>query len=60
LAARSGDVADEQTWRMAITQAQSVRTGISAGIQYNKFRTTVFGLNPYTATAGFLGLNHRF
>jgi hypothetical protein len=37
-----------------------LRTGVSAGIQYNKFRTTVFGLNPYAATSAFVGLNHRF
>jgi uncharacterized protein (PEP-CTERM system associated) len=60
LGARSADLTDEQNYRLAMTRAQSLRTGVSAGIQYNKFRTTVFGLNPYAATSAFVGLSHRF
>jgi uncharacterized protein (PEP-CTERM system associated) len=60
LAARTGDVTEEQTYRLSMIQALSLRTGLSAGLQYNKFKTTVVGNEPYAATAAFVGLSHRF
>jgi uncharacterized protein (PEP-CTERM system associated) len=60
LALRAADVSDEQIYRLTMTQLQSPRTGISTGLQYNRFRTTVVGINSYSATAAFVGLSHRF
>jgi uncharacterized protein (PEP-CTERM system associated) len=60
LADRLGDVSEEQTYRLSMIQALSLHTGVSAGLQYNKFKTTVVGIDSYAATAAFIGLSHRF
>jgi uncharacterized protein (PEP-CTERM system associated) len=60
LAARLGDVTEQQTHRLAVIRTLSPHTGASAGLQYNKLRTTVVGVDSHTATAAFVGLNHRF
>ena len=60
LALREGDVTDQQTHRLSMTRSMSPRSTLSMGLQYTKFDTTLVGLDSYTATAAFVGLNHRF
>lgn len=60
LAARTGDVSEETTYRLSLVQFLSPRTGLSAGVQYNRFSTNVSGQNAYDATLAFVGLSHRF
>ena len=60
LALRAGDVTEERSYRLALVQNLSPRTGVSAGVQHNRFTTTVAGLHPFNATLVFVGVNHRF
>jgi uncharacterized protein (PEP-CTERM system associated) len=60
LAARAGDVSEERIYRLALTQNLSLRTGVSAGVQQNRFTTTVSGQHSYDATLVSIGMSHRF
>jgi uncharacterized protein (PEP-CTERM system associated) len=60
LAARSGDLSDDKSVRVSFQQELSPRTGVSAGIQHTRFKTTVDGQNSYDATLAFVGMSHRF
>ena len=60
LAANTGDVSQETTYRLSLMQALTARSWLSAGVQYIRFSTNVSGLNPYHATLAFVGLTHRF
>jgi uncharacterized protein (PEP-CTERM system associated) len=60
LAAREGESTDERSYRVSLMQALSPRTGVSAGLQYNRFTTTAAGQQSYDATLAFVGMSHRF
>ena len=60
LAARTGDISDAKTYRLSLTQNLSPRTGVSAGVQQNRFTSTVSGNNSYDATLVVVGMSHRF
>lgn len=60
LAARSGDVTDQKTFRLALVQVLSPRTSTSAGVQHNRYATTSVGFHSYDATLAFVGMSHRF
>ena len=60
LAARTGDISDAKTYRLSLTQNLSPRTGVSAGVQQNRFTSTVSGKNSYDTTLVFVGMSHRF
>jgi uncharacterized protein (PEP-CTERM system associated) len=60
LGAREGESSEEWVERLVITRAVSPRTGISAGIQHNRFSSTASGQQDYRATFAFLGMRHDF
>lgn len=60
LAVRDGDVSKERSYRLSLIQNLSPRTGVSAGVQQNRFTTTVSGQHAYDATLVFVGMSHRF
>lgn len=60
LASRDGDVSDQKIVRLSVQREISPRTGVSAGIQHTRFKTTVVGQNSYDATLAFVGMSHRF
>lgn len=60
LSARQGDDSEERTHRLSATLDLSMRTTASAGVQYNRFSSSVVGINDHVATSAFVGLNHRF
>ena len=60
LALRTGDVTEERSYRFSLVQNLSPRTGVSAGVQHNRFTTTVGGQHPFDATLVFVGISHRF
>jgi len=60
LAARAGDATRERSYRLSLTRKLSPRTGVSGGVQLNRFATTVSGLQPYDETLLFVGMSHRF
>lgn len=60
LAAREGESSREWIYRLAVSRALSLRTGISAGVQHNQFSSNASGQNDYKATLAFVGLRHRF
>lgn len=60
LGLRQGDVTDQQSHRFALARSMSLRSTVSAGLQYTKFNTSLIGLDSYDAVTAFVGLNHRF
>ena len=60
LAARAGESSEEWVQRLVISRAVSARTGISAGLQHNRFASTARDQNDYRATLAFVGLRHTF
>lgn len=60
LSARDGDVSEEKIYRFSLMKNVSPRTSVSAGVQINRFTTTVSELNSYDATLLFVGMSHRF
>jgi uncharacterized protein (PEP-CTERM system associated) len=60
LAARSGDVTSESSFRLAVVRNTAPRTSISLGAQYRKSDTNVTGLTSFEEGTAFAGLAHRF
>lgn len=60
LGAREGDRSDEAVAQLALARQMSPRTTASAGVQRRRYRTTVTGLNDFTAASGYVGVKHRF
>jgi uncharacterized protein (PEP-CTERM system associated) len=60
LAEREGDVSDEKVYRLSLTKNVSPRTAYSAGVQRNRFDSTVNGVRSYDATLLSVGVSHRF
>lgn len=60
LAAREGDRSDEWIERVSLTHRLSPRTGVTAGLQRNRFTTTVTDQTSWDATLMFVGFGHRF
>ncbi len=60
LSARDGDDSEEKSYRFSLMKNVSPRTSVSAGVQINRFTTTVSQLNSYDATLLFVGMSHRF
>ena len=60
LAVRAGDSTGQTSYRLAWIRNLSPRTGLSAGVQYNRFTTNVGGLQSYNAALAFVGMSHRF
>ena len=60
LGAREGEVSDQRSERLSLTQQLSPRTGVSAGVQRTRFTTTAAGQHAYDATLFFVGMKHRF
>ncbi len=57
---RDGDESTEWAHRLTLTRQLSLRTTVSAGLQYRKLDTNATGANSFTAADAFVGLNHRF
>lgn len=60
LAAREGDRSEEWIERVSLTHRLSPRTGVTAGLQRNRFTTTVADQTSWDATLMFVGFGHRF
>lgn len=60
LADREGDISTEWSHRLTASRLMSMRTTISAGVQYRRLSSNVAGADSYSAADAFIGLNHRF
>ncbi|MEO5883680.1 MAG: TIGR03016 family PEP-CTERM system-associated outer membrane protein [Caldimonas sp.] len=57
---RDGDESTEWAHRLTLTRQVSLRTAVSAGLQYRRLGTNATGADPFSAADAFVGLNHRF
>ena len=60
LASRLGDESRERSHRLMLKQWLSPRTGVSAGLRYNRLRSNVPGLASFEAASALVGLDHHF
>lgn len=54
------EVTREQTYRLSAVLALSPKTGMSAGVQYDRLDTSVLKVTSFRTTSAFVGLSHKF
>jgi uncharacterized protein (PEP-CTERM system associated) len=54
------EVSREKTWRATMVRALAPSTGLSVGLQFERFDTTRAGVGDHKAASAFAGLRHRF